>query len=216
MKKILTILALLLLSSYTFAIGGVWVLEIEYSVNGKGQIGYIVDEDWTEGFETFIGKDSLFNIKFRRKFENSDSLKVYEKIIDQEKLSEIADFPMHPFFLVEKSKKYVLLDEIERVSLIKVWKKIDYTVNVLTKITIADTSWIKENNSKEYPIGDDVGCRLEVYNFGDGKSYKLLLSEFSNLYLKKEKLTLEERKRYNELLKKLKEFKVIVVELCGC
>lgn len=191
-------------------------MELEYSLHGKRQIGYIVDEEWTEGFETFIGKDSLFNIEFRRKFKNSDSLKVYEKIIDQEKLSEIASFPMHPFFLVEESLKYVLLEEIERVSFIKLWRKVDYYINLLTKITLSDSIWIKEYNSKEYPIGDDIGCRLEAYNFGDGEPYKLLLSEFGNLYLKKEKLTHEEQKRYNELLKKLKDYKVVVVELCGC
>lgn len=216
MKTILPIIYLFLSSSFVFGAGGVWVMEIEYSINGRRNVGYVVDHNWDDKFENYINKDSIFNFEFRNKYRNSDSLQIYEKIIDQEKLYKTATFPMHPFFLVENSMKYVRLDEMEKLSFKKIWKKTSYTINVLTKITLADTNWISKISLIQHPVGEEVGCRLEAHNFLKSKSSQSLLLEFSDLYLRKENLTPKERKKYNKLLEKLKELKVVIVELCGC
>ncbi|MBK9286083.1 MAG: hypothetical protein IPM51_17445 [Sphingobacteriaceae bacterium] len=213
-------LAVSLVLLFTFNLGnaaaGIWLLEIKYTQNGKSQKAFVVNAQTTEDYSNYIGNDSLFETAFRKNFGQTDSLAIYSQIIDHEKLAKAVSFPMHPFHLSEKHIRYIHLSQIKNISLKKIWVKNDYHIEVLSPLQYTDTLWLKKKGMIEYPIGDEVGCRLEVHKFSAKETYKAELKQFCDLYLRKEKLIDSEKKQYKRLLKKLKTKKIIVVELCGC
>lgn len=216
MRHLFAIL-LLIGSLHAFALGGVWVLEIQYELNGESRHGFVLADYWADDYERFISAGTAFTPEFQNAFMGYDSIAIYDQIIDREVIARTAVFPIHSFELVQESQKLYSPSDIQQVELIKIWRRNDYVINVLTNISLADTAWIGGAADVVYPIGQDVGCRLEVYHFSEKSESTTLLQEFATLYkLESDSLTLKQRERKTQLLEKLKQLQVVIVELCGC
>ena len=209
-------IVLLLWSLSSTAMGGIWLLEINYQLNGLSKTGFVRADYWADDFDQYIGRDSLFELAFEEHFGSIDQIDIYDELLDREKIASIASFPMHPFQILEESKRTVSRQDLKHLSLIKVWKKNDYWIDVLTPITELDITWISGKTTIEHPIGNDVGCRLEVHNFGSKQDHKKLLNDFVNLYSIKENDPNSYDKKGSLLLQRLKKKKIVIVELCGC
>lgn len=192
------------------------MLEITYKLKGQLQRAYIDASYNTDDFSESRADQQKFEAAFRERYGAKDSITVFEKIIDHERIAEVASFPVHSFHLVESSAKQVSLSEISEIELVKIWRKDEYWIDVLTKLVDADTSWIGSKANVEYPIGNEVGCRLEVHNFGPVSNYKNLIDEFIGLYQPEKPRSHQNLGRFHQLLAELKEQKIVVVELCGC
>lgn len=207
---------LFLFMSAANAMGGIWLLEINYLMDGESRTTFVLADFWANDFDQYVGNDSLFAIELQKQLGNSGPVIVFDEIIDQEEIASIAAFPMSPFHVVAGSKSTLRLEDISKPSLTRIWKKDDYVVNVLTALTLSDTTWISDSASKELPLGEEVGCRLEVYSFDASKDVHTLMQEFTGIYSKKESdRTLYDAKS-RMILQNLKANKVVVVELCGC
>lgn len=213
-RFLLLLLAGLVLTTQARAIGGVWVLELSYSKDGKTVTGYF-RADYGADHYTPSGWDTLHS-EFMEKFGDADSVFLYSRIEDRELLAAAASFPMHPFEMVNGSRYTVALDDLKDLRLEKVWKRIDYMVNVLTPLEMSDTAWIGLKDTVEFPIGDDVGCRLEVHRLVPVTGYQSLIRELVELYQAKEPLSPADTRRFEFVLQELKAKRIVVVELCGC
>jgi pyruvoyl-dependent arginine decarboxylase (PvlArgDC) len=216
MKNSLVIIILLFISNMPVAMGGVWVLEIEYQTGNKKVTGFILADYWADDFDKFVGHNASFQIEFKKRFEERKFITIFKEIVDNEQLAKVATFPMHPFRLVQESSSEILVSDIKNVSLVKLWEKVAYTINVLSTVIQSDVGWISASTTITYPVGNEVGCRLEVHNYTKNSDHRPLVKEFAKLYLKKNTLSEQQKNRYAHLLQKLREKRVIIVELCGC
>lgn len=199
------------------AMGGIWVLEVRYEWKGVTQTGFIQASSWAEEFDTLIGLDSLFDQKLRHVYTGWDSIIIYDQIENRERIAKHATFPIHSFMLDQSSGHEYPIKDISELSLIKVWRRIEYVINVLTPINDSDTTWISGPSTIEYPIGEEIGCRLEVHVYSHSKEHAPLVLEFASLYsVDPSLLTLKMEEDKLRLLEKLKAKHVVVVELCGC
>lgn len=216
LSRLFNIILLIVISHCAFPMGAVWVLEIKFKMDGQLQHAYFDASFNTDDFIESRSHQKLFEAAFRERYGAKDSITVFEKIIDHERIAEVASFPMLSFHLVESSAKQVSLSEISEIELVKIWRKDEYWIDVLTKLVDADTSWIGSKANVEYPIGNEVGCRLEVHKFGPASNYKNLIDEFIGLYQLEKPRSHQNQGRFHQLLAELKEQKIVVVELCGC
>lgn len=215
MKQFLTI-CLIVAAKVTLAVGGIWVLELEFTYQNHAQTGYIQAGVWADNWVDRYDDDTGFTKAFHNHYHAKDTLTIFKHIIDREALSTAASFTIHPFFLVDSAVLHLTVEDLLHVKLRKVWKKMDYHIVALTPLTNADTSWISGKKTTSYPLGQEVGCRLEVHHFSDQNVPSKLLGDFVELYKRKSDLNKIEQQRYLKLLDDLKSKKVVVVELCGC
>lgn len=213
MKLIICFLGLMI-SIGTFAMGGEWYAEINYKYEGVKQHGYIRVDFWADAF---IENDSGFVETFHEYFDDQFTIPVYQKIVDRSTIADTVKFPMHPFELNAQNYKSQNTGLMKNIELVKVWKRIAYYINVISPIKQSDIPWMTGKPKVSYPVGDDVGCRIEAYIFNSPKGYDSLLDEFAKLYLKKEEdLNRGEKLRKTELIDLLYQKKIVLVELCGC
>lgn len=212
------VLTLLLFPLISSAMGGVWVLEIDYELNGRRAHGFIRADYWANDFQDLVRKDAAFQKSFHQYYGETGAVMVYERMDDREEIALKATFPMHPFVLDEGSKFGIMIEDMSNISLRKVWVKDDYLIEVLTALVPADTTWIGGDAEITYPLGEDVGCRLEVYNFGESPVDALTLEAMIQAYQEPgpEDQNLIGVSSLGLLLTRLQKQKVVVVELCGC
>jgi len=206
-------------SQYTHGGGGVWVAEISYDLHGSRETGYLVADIWIESDPELLLNDTLFQSELLSRYVPSDTLVIYRQLIDQEFLAGIALFPMHPFTLNTFTASRVCVDDIHSVSMNKVWKRIDYGIRVLSDISLSDSSWIADRSILEpviHPVGDDAGCRLEVYDFNPVYDPTEEIEVLSHLYRPYRLLDKDLAKRCQDTIYRLKQKRIVVVELCGC
>lgn len=214
MKKLFLTTLVFWGSTFTFAIGGIWVLEVKYQLSNCSRTTYVLADYWADDFDKFKGKDAQFEAALEKQF-GDQPITVFDNLVDQENIANAATFPMHPFIRGHSSERVLHLNHIQGISLVKVWEKVDYMIEVQTGITEADIPWISKKAALTHPVGEDVGCRLEVHSYCE-QDNSGLLEQFVWLYENKE----EAPERYaNEspcLLQRLKYRGVVIVELCGC
>jgi len=218
MKKLIVIIIIFFSGFNAAAIGGEYVLQIQYLLNGKQTSGFIYVDYWDIEVDLEQTKltDKAFDSLFRKLFIDYEEVTVYSELIDHELLSETASFPMHPFEINNNSAQKIKVAKIKNVRFVRIWKRIAYGIDVLTKLQLKDTSWISGKSNTTYPVGQDVGCRLEVYNFGNQeipeKLIKQLILEYSNM----DGMDANQKQKNRTVLADLKKRKIVVVEMCGC
>jgi hypothetical protein len=200
----------------SFAEGIEIVYEIEFEHNNKIHVGYI-----TGGYSsieidsTFFYDDKQFELSVKNWDRNIKELEVYSELIDWTSVMQVAIFPVQPFEIGGEVSVYPT-NEIKKLHLIKIWKRSDYHIKVFSPITIRDTSWYDNSFIISKPVGDDAGCRLELYSFEKHSNNQELIKKFKQVYLNPKvnnPIYYNYRKRILELLYLQK---VIVIELCGC
>jgi hypothetical protein len=228
MKRILLSLFLLVTTTLLNAMGGVWAIQFSYELNGKAKTGYIYADFWARDYEKvypngvnrstkedFSVYEITFEKEFRNKLKDYSPLTIYDSILDNTLLASKAKFPMVPYELIHSSGKPVDIAVLKKVKLIKIWVKDDYGIYLQTDINKSDINWISKTPKVDYPLGEDVGCRMVLYQFNQIAN-PFLVDELSKLYLKKEKWNDKEQERFKTIVAILKNDKVVVVELCGC
>ena len=199
--------------------GGIWVAEISYDHEGHRHTGYVLADIWVENDPDLLVNDSLFDAKIRHLHTSSDTLMIYRHLTDREQLAGKALFPMHPFLLNRDSVSFLCISDIGHMSLNRIWKRNDYDIRVLSEISLSDSSWVSDKELLEpiiYPVGEEVGCRLEVYDFNPSFDPSHEMNEITRLYNQGYPVTGVEEIRLQEIIHMLKEKRIIVVELCGC
>ena len=200
-----------------FSMGAVWVLELEYRENGgRLQTGYIDGSFHTGDFGPMADNPSHLLNELMTRYGKDDSLQIFTQIIDNEKLAEVASFPMHSFKLVESSRVVYSVNSLADLSLKKIWSKDEYWIEVLTRLELKDSIWIRNKGIVDFPLGQEVGCRIEVHNLGEREIEERLLTEFIKLYKMDTPRSHQNQGRYHTILAELKENKIVLVELCGC
>lgn len=198
--------------------GGVWVLEIDYQYNDHRAHGFVRADSWAMDLDQLVRKDADFQQAFYENYRTSGPLMVYEHIIDREDLALAATFPMHAFRLVEESATGILIENMSGLSLRKVWVRDNYLIEVETALDDGDIDWIGGKAKLSYPLGDEMGCRLEVYNFGTEEVDDVTMEALIEAYhaQSNEKGGFLTVTTYSQILAQLKQQKIVVVELCGC
>jgi len=215
-KSRLGTLFLLLIGLNAFAGGGTWVLEIDYNLNGQPHHGYLVADAWANDYSKYINNQNGFKEAIGNKIKGTKEVIIYDQIVDNEQLSKKASITIPPFTLVRGSETKVMFNKIGDISLIKLWKKSDYVINVLTTLSQIDGNWLSKEAITTHPVGLDVGCRLEVHHFKTTRRGEKLVEEFVNLYKNKD----QDKETYLEksklLLNMMKNKGIVIIESCGC
>ena len=215
MRNFFILVILIIASQNIFAAGGIWILEIEYEANHQRAHGYIMADHWASNFEKdYLGKDEAFTLEFKKQYAGNEYFAICGKLRNLDYLNG-APFPFDPFGLVRSSKVNVRLEDIESVSLKKVWVKSDYMIILHSKIGRLDAAWCKGPHAVEH-LGEGAGCRLEIYRFDgeqDTDKNVLMLLELYKPKLEGIEIDMD---KMNALVNRLTEQKVIVVEMCGC
>ena len=217
MKRILCVAILVVLGLGSYSMGAVWVIEIEYRLNGGELLTGFIDASYiTNSFENTKDDSDLLLTELNNRFGKNDSLPIYDLIIDHEILAKTASFPMHPYHLFEGSVNFQSVNSIAQVNLIKVWTKNEYWIDVLTRLDNMDTTWVGREGNIDYPLSQDVGCRLEVHNLGSFDINQKLMDEFLVIYKMDIPRSHQNQGRFHKILGEMKKDKIVLVELCGC
>ena len=218
MKFILLLLSMLIFAPLlSLCGGGVWVLEVKFKVGNERQTGFIYADYWADDFEdSFLSKPKAFKQEFFEKYSKHEQLNVYSSIQNQAAIAEAAPFPMHPYFVIDSTAIEVQLSDIEKIRLIKVWKKSSYVVNVLNTLSVRDTTWFTDSPAVSHPIGGEAGCRLEVYHFLPTIQPNPALNALIAFYKKNGHDRENPDPEILRLTGLLSEMRIVVVELCGC
>ena len=164
MKKILPVIVLFL-STQSLAGGGEWLMEFQCDYQGKTRTVYMPVWDVFNLHEDELIRDkNSFRTYFDSITKNNEFITVYNSIVDQQKISDQAGFPIHSYLLNQKSKEELAVKWIKNLQLIKIWARSDYGVNVLTQFEDEDLSWISSCKKQNNYGFDDVGCRIELYS----------------------------------------------------
>ncbi|MCB9197875.1 MAG: hypothetical protein H6600_05400 [Flavobacteriales bacterium] len=207
--KFLGFITGVILSLPTFGIGGEWFVEV-YFLSDHGTVknhGYVQCAFW-------ITEEKVVANNFISKFSQNeaiDSIKFYSNLTDRTLLKTKANFPMHEFEVDRENFHCFALKDLQISSIGKVYSRIDYEIHVLSPIELSDTSWIGQDNQRVFYEGEDIGCRLEVYEYDKYESMTVKLIELLVGYYRNAQLS-----HVNNLVKILYRRNVIVVELCGC
>ena len=210
------ILLYLCLPILSFAEGIEIIYQIEFKCNGEYHQGYITGGYSSPSIDsTYLFDDEQFEKAIRSCNRFQLELEVYSVLKDWTVVKEKASFPMQPFEMGDKLMTYPIKD-VNNLHLVKIWKRSDYHIKVLSPINSTDSKWYGNSYQISKPIGDDVGCRLEVFSFENHPENKTLIKKFTELYLnpkENDAIYYNYRKRLLELLYLNK---VVIVELCGC
>jgi hypothetical protein len=191
------------------------VYQINYTIDNQLKTGFIMGA--FQGHST----DSLFlqsPIEFEKNIKSYDRYKnqieIYAEIIDLTSIKNNAAFPIHKFKMGNEMVT-INTNKITHMKLTKIWIKSAYHIKVLSQVFYKDTTWYNDIHKLTYPIGDEVGCRLHVYQFDSSLNNKELIDEFTETYMN----PTSSASYYNyrkRLLQILYLNKVVIVELCGC
>lgn len=67
--------------------------------------------------------------------------------------------------------------------------------------------WLSKTGEVNYPIGQEVGCRIELHNLGKTKVAAILLKEFLAIYGLEKPRSHQNQGRYHQILALLKNEK---------
>lgn len=165
---------------------------------------------WIEQYVPPMSKVGFLDFYKENSYNESDSLTVHFELYDHSNISEHANFSMHPFEVNYDNFKTMALSNITSLSLGKLYRHVDYHINVMTPITEKDTLWIGNESTKLYPAGDDIGCRLEVHDYRHLSGSASLIRLLGDYYLEEKQIEVQ------KLIQVLYRRKIVVVELCGC
>ena len=227
MKKILVLISTIV-PLFACADGRDWAIEITYHTSDGQHTGFLSSQYWVKDCEerflpfdtTLIEAEGVpartaFEHEFFSRYGAQEAIYIYDRIIDRFAYSRNSKLPIPPWSFDETSGHAVELAAMHSIRLVRVLVKTDYFMDVHSPLEPADTTWIGGASKVYYPVGQEVGCRLEIYSFSD-QPVEALIDEYGALYLRREKLSPFELKRYNSVLLQLKAARVIVIELCGC
>jgi len=214
MKKLILLLVLFPIT-LAQAYADIHALQVEFRENGVPTTVYFIVGYWgQEDLSNYIGNREEFRAAFFENHRTTDSIQCYTRIIDHQYIANAAKFPMHSFEIDDSSLRTVHPNQLNTMKLVHAWYANEYWINVLTPIMHSDADWIGGKAKTTYPVGNEVGCRLEVYHFTKTDSEKWE-KEMAALYLL-ETRTKEQEKRFQMLFELLKRHRVVVVEMCGC
>lgn len=213
----LVLLSVIFLTNTAFSMGGECIMEIIFEYNGDRFHGYLPTEYWGQNLDSSYYGSDKFQAVFEKYYYSLDEITIYGEIKDQEILAKNASFSMHSYEILHGSAKTFNPKQMKDVILFDSWCRIAYGIEVLTPLVLADTSWIsKEIYHKSYPIGNEIGCRLEVYHFTKNTDVQSQLNKLAELYEQSQGEGLPQTREVYAILKELKKKKVVVLELCGC
>ncbi len=213
--KLTLILLFFIIPLLHFAEGAEIVYEIQYKTNGSIKTGYIFG-----GF-TDSNTDSIYK-NHPKEFQEhmlshgtyEDTISIHLVLHDLTDIQAKAAFPIHSFQLGSEVI-HIPSNQITFMKLIKTWIKSDYHIEMLSEYRQEDTLWFNNKHNIYYPVGVEIGCRINAYEFDSSKNNKVLLKQFGIEYLKK--VTTPSDYQYRKrLIQLLYQNKVIIIELCGC
>ena len=212
MKNLILILVLLI-PLYTKAEYNEWNFKIDIkTVEGKELIGY--GRTINEALTT----DSLENTNYliNNLTDERDSLYVYLNRIVYITTFEVGQM---------QSTEYVLLNRIAIASKsihrlkISEWKMGSTLSNIENNITLSDTSWIYHKPvTVEHIYGNS--CKYNIFIHKKSKKLDSIIKEFKEVAKKhgkdKDPINVQEIREYQELIRKMKGLKVVVISFCTC
>ncbi|NNC96025.1 MAG: hypothetical protein HKN92_10715 [Chitinophagales bacterium] len=204
------------LSINTFAIGGIWLIEFNYTQDGQEEKAFIYSEFPVDHFNRYLGNPDSFRIALYNLYKGQTELQVYTRIYDFENIKTISRLPIHPFKVDFNSVKTLEFSKIEPISMIKVWSTVAYDINCLTMINIEDSSWLSRPFTTIKVSQDKVGCRIELYNYSTGGVPSSIEEELQLIYKNSIKPSINDHEVLMEIIDRLKTMKVVGVEFCGC
>lgn len=216
MKNILLFVGLFLTSSTLLADGLEQYMEISFLLNGERKTAFIPCNISAEEEITFIENRLAFEEYFSNKFNREDIIEYNNSIIDYGLYRNYTKVPLPAFAFSKSSKRELPRSFFLKVELIQIWSRSDYFSQILTPLSPEDTAWLKKEFSKILTVGEDVGCRLEIYQFKRSlditEEINILTKEYSaeNGYMKSTPFYVK------EAILELKRKKVLVIERCGC
>ncbi len=205
--KLFSVIIALAFSNLSFSIGGIWLQEVFFLHNNSKYHGYVICDHWIQSHTAL--KSSFLEV-YKMHNAKVDSLTIYFDVTDWSNIKENATFPMHQFSVNQANFSRFSFDDIKLSATGKLLSNIDYHIEVLSPICEEDISWYDDKSEVYYPVGEEVGCRLEVYMFHESAHTSHLIQELGKLYLG------EEPDKLQLLTRSLYRRKVVVVELCGC
>ncbi|HNP19090.1 MAG TPA: hypothetical protein PKL31_11685 [Fulvivirga sp.] len=178
--------------------------EIEYHINDKKNHGFI-DAPYEiltdEQKQKLIGKQDSF-------LKNSiygDSVIIYEYLI-QYKLADYAGNTISSFPCQDNIIK-VAVKDLSNVKIINAYQEWPGN-SIATNITIDDLIWLNSNN-KLLDSFEFENCEIKAYGHKDYPEIESLLKELKLLYKSGNSNSL------SDLLNKLKNKKVVIINFCG-
>lgn len=193
-----------------WSMGGEWYQKIYYQDGNSEKIGYLKCDYWINDFVPPKNKVTFKQFYLNHADLEDDSITVYTDLIDQSHFSKAATFPIHPFEINPTHFVRFEINELEINNIGKLYVRDDYHIKMLTPLFDSDTTWIYDKPIKSLPLGDEVGCRLEIYEFTASPSNRSYIDRLVSLYL------IDDKKRMEKLLQIMNSLHIIVVELCGC
>lgn len=219
MKTLLQIkLALLLAMPLTsFSMGGQWLLKVQFSSSRNLTTAYIPADYYARDYpQSMYDNPVKFKREFLQRFGHENLVTMYADVKDHRELADAAPFPMYPWEYDYSSEFQIDPHTIEYIRLDEVWVRDDYHIVVMNTLTAADTLWFSDDYLESYPVGQEVGCRLMVCDFGKGTRAQELVRQLVATYDRDRGWLPGQMDQVQHIIAELTREKVIVVELCGC
>lgn len=216
MKNTLLLVGLFLTSNTLFAEGLEQFMEFTFILNGERKTAFISCHISPDEEKTFVENQLAFEEYFLSRFGKEDIVEYNNSIIDYSHYARYTKVPLPAFAFSKSSKRELPRSFFLKVELIRIWNRSDYFSQILTPLSPEDTAWLKKEFSKILPVGEDVGCRLEIYQFKRSleltEEINILSKEYSseNGYMKSTPFYVK------EAILELKRKKALVIERCGC
>ena len=216
MKNILLLVGLFLTTSPLLADGLEQFMEMTFVLNGERKTAFIPCYFSPEEEKKFLEDRLAFEEYFSSRFSKEDIIEYNNSIIDYALYGQCTKVPLPAFAFSKSSKRELPRSFFLKVELIQIWNRSDYFSQILTPLSPEDTAWLKKEFSKILPVGEDVGCRLEIYQFKRSlditEEIKILTKDYSteNGYMKSTPFYVK------EAILELKRKKALVIERCGC
>lgn len=216
MKK-LSLLLLMLISSYSFSIGSEYCIQISYTYMGDDFTSFVPVYWFEEGEREKIKDPGYFKVFFRQQYQVNDEVKVYQKIKDNRAFHEKACFAIQPYEYDENSEMTLNPKKMKDVVLLDCMERIAYGLYVLTELDSTDIDWISDECQMHNLGYDDIGCRLEVHSFAEfDQNNPLVKSLYSHFPKGGTYPSDEQLAKMKPIVSALKQEKIVVTMSCGC
>ncbi len=221
--KNIVLFVLILFALPVSAAGGLWFLEVEYESQKENGIVYIFADHWAKDIErTYVNDDDAFYNLFMEKYGAFESINAYNRIHINDTYVEGTAFYMHPFYFKDHERKIILLENLEKVCLKKVWAKTDVAATTFNKFSVSDKNWLKDNSNRIYSSGgggkDAIRinyCAIDIYDFGHRPEHLEYIERLRAMTDEKGNISSEDD-RLIRLVEEMTTDRVVLHSVCGC
>ena len=187
MKRVFLALFLFLSLSHIAKSDGLeQYMEVTYSLMGERKTAFISCYIDPPLIEAFLSNSKEFQSYFQSNFEKETSISFYDSLMDYSAFAVNPKLYLPPFEFQKERFKTLPKNYFQKVKLVKIWNRSDYYTQMLTPLELADTMWLANDFVKTYPAGEDVGCRLEVYQFDTSFDIKSEIESILSRYTAEE------------------------------